>query len=55
VLSWLIELLIIVTLGAAWAWQRWRRMATWIVFGPVLATVGLAVAGNLATFFPNLM
>jgi sortase A len=54
-LSWLIELLIVVCLGAAWAWQRWRRMATWIVFGPTLAMVGLAVAGNVATFFPNLM
>lgn len=55
VLSWLAELLVLLAVAATWAWKRWQRAATWIVFTPVLALVGLAVAGDLCTFLPNLM
>lgn len=54
-LSWLAALLLAVVLGAAWSWQRWRRMATWIVFGPILAAVTVFVARDVITFLPNLL
>jgi sortase A len=54
-LSWLAELLVLLAVAATWAWKRWRPAATWIVFTPILALVGFAVAGDICTFFPNLM
>ncbi|WP_300679856.1 sortase [Nocardioides sp.] len=54
-LSWLAELLVGLAVAATWAWKRWRPAATWIVFTPILALVGFAVAGDICTFFPNLM
>ncbi|WGL52764.1 sortase [Nocardioides sp. BP30] len=54
-LSWLVELLVLLAVAATWAWKRWLRAATWIVFGPVLAVVALLVAGDVCTFLPNLM
>lgn len=54
-LSWLAELLVLLVIAATWAWKRWLRAATWIVFAPVLTVVALLVAGDICTFLPNLM
>lgn len=54
-LSWLLELLVLLVGGAIWAWHRWIHWATWIVFGPVLAATGFAVADRICDLLPNLM
>jgi sortase A len=54
-LAWLLELLVLVAVGAVWAWKRWSQPAMWIVFVPVLAATGLAVADHVADLLPNLM
>jgi sortase A len=51
---WL-QALIVLSVGAVWAWHRWSRPATWIVFLPPLALVGLAASGELARLLPNLL
>ena len=51
---WL-QALIVLSVGAVWAWYRWSRPATWIVFVPAFALVGLAAAGELARLLPNLL
>ena len=47
--------LIAVVLGATWAWHRWGRARTWVVFLPPLLLVGLAVSGEAARLLPNLL
>jgi LPXTG-site transpeptidase (sortase) family protein len=54
-LSWLLELLVVVAVGAVWVWKRWSHQATLIVFGPVVAAVGLACADRICDLLPNLM
>lgn len=54
-LSWLAALLLGVVIAAAWSWLRWRRMATWIVFAPILAAVTVFISRDIATFLPNLL
>ncbi len=51
---WL-QALIVLSVGAVWSWHRWSRPATWIVFLPPLALVGLAASGELARLLPNLL
>ncbi len=51
---WL-QALIVLAVGAVWAWNRWSRPATWIVVLPPLALVGLAAAGEIARLLPNLL
>lgn len=54
-LTWLLELLALMLVASVWSWKRWRREATWLVFAPVLGTIGLAVADGLSGMLPNLM
>jgi sortase A len=54
-LSWLMELLVLMTIGAVWAWKRWSHPAMWVVFVPVLAATGLACADRVCDLLPNLM
>ena len=51
---WL-QALIVVLLGAIWAWHRWGRARTWVVFLPLLLLVGLYAAGEAARLLPNLL
>ena len=47
--------LLIAALLLTWAWLRWGRWQAWVVGVPVLLLFGLAVAGQAALLFPNLM
>ncbi|MFF3418133.1 sortase [Streptomyces sp. NPDC002698] len=51
---WL-QALIAVAVAAVWAWHRWGRHQTWIVFAPVGAVLGLQVATRVTELLPNLM
>ena len=51
---WL-QALIVVALGAIWAWHRWGRAQAWVVFLPPLLLIGLAVSGEAARLLPNLL
>ncbi|WP_328448944.1 sortase [Streptomyces sp. NBC_00386] len=51
---WL-QALIAVAVAAVWAWHRWGRHQTWIVFAPVVAVLGLQVATRVTELLPNLM
>ena len=51
---WL-QLLILLALGVVWAWHRWGRAQTWVVFLPPLLLVGLATSGEVARLLPNLL
>lgn len=51
---WL-QALIVLSVGVVWSWNRWSRPATWIVFLPPLALVGLAASGEIARLLPNLL
>lgn len=51
---WL-QALVLLAIGAVWAWQRWGRAYTWIVFLPTLLLVGLAASGEAFRLLPNLM
>ncbi len=51
---WL-QLLIAVVAGAVWAWLRWGRARTWLVFLPPLLLVGGATAAEAARLLPNLL
>jgi sortase A len=55
VLSWLLELLLLLGVAAVWSWKRWRHAATWLVFVPVLGAAALATAGNVCLMLPNLI
>lgn len=50
---WL-QALIVLALVAVWAWHRWGRAQTWVVFLPPLLLVGLAASGEAARLLPNL-
>ncbi len=51
---WL-QALIGLSLGVVWAWHRWGRAQTWVVFLPPLMLVGLAASGEAARLLPNLL
>ncbi len=50
-----IQALILVLIGAAWAWHRWGRVQAWVVASPVLLLVGLSASGEVARLLPNLL
>jgi LPXTG-site transpeptidase (sortase) family protein len=54
-LSWLLELLVVASVGGVWTWKRWSHPGTWIVAVPVLTAVGLACADRIADLLPNLL
>ncbi|GAA1267817.1 sortase [Planotetraspora silvatica] len=43
------------SIAAVWAWKRWGRQQTWIVFAPMVALLGLEVAGHVIRLLPNLL
>ncbi|MFF4363146.1 sortase [Streptomyces sp. NPDC001604] len=51
---WL-QALLLAAVAAVWAWHRWGRHQTWIVFAPVVAVLGLQVATRMTELLPNLM
>jgi sortase (surface protein transpeptidase) len=51
---WL-QALIVLSVGAVWAWHRWGRAQAWIVFLPPMMLVGLAASGEAARLLPNLL
>jgi LPXTG-site transpeptidase (sortase) family protein len=51
---WL-QALIVVIVGGIWAWHRWSRPKTWVVFIPALLFVGLGASGQAAKLLPNLL
>jgi LPXTG-site transpeptidase (sortase) family protein len=51
---WL-QALIVLFVGAVWALHRMSRPASWIIFLPPIALVGLAASGELARLLPNLL
>ncbi len=51
---WL-QALTLVALGAVWAWHRWGRPQTWVVFLPALLFVGMFVADQAARLLPNML
>jgi sortase A len=51
---WL-QALIVLSLGAVWAWHRWGRAHAWVVFLPPLVLVGLLASGEAARLLPNLL
>ena len=51
---WL-QALIVVTLAATWAWQRWGRAKAWVVFLSPLLIVGLSASAEAARLLPNLL
>ncbi|MFI6931993.1 sortase [Streptomyces sp. NPDC050287] len=51
---WL-QALLLTAVAAVWAWHRWGRHQTWIVFAPVVAVLGLQVATRTTELLPNLL
>ena len=49
------QALVLAALGVVWAAARWGRWQAWLVGVPVLAFLGLSVAGQLARLLPNLL
>lgn len=47
--------LLVAAIGVVWLRGRWGRWQTWVVGAPVLATVGLATATQVARLLPNLL
>lgn len=54
-LSWLAELLVLAAVAAVWSWQRWNRLATWLVFVPLLMALALSCADRVTDLLPNLL
>lgn len=54
-LAFWIQMLIALTVGVAWAWHRWGRAQTWIVFLPPLLLVSFVASGQVALLLPNLL
>jgi LPXTG-site transpeptidase (sortase) family protein len=50
---WLQGVLVVV-LGAVFAWYRWGRWQTWLVFGPLALLVGMFTADQITLLLPNL-
>ena len=55
VLALWLQLLLVLAVATVWAWFRWGRAQTWIVFTPLLILVGLGAAGEIARLLPNLL
>jgi len=54
-LAWLLELLVVLGVGAVWAWKRWDRFAAWVVFAPLLTVTAFAAADRVCDLLPNLL
>jgi LPXTG-site transpeptidase (sortase) family protein len=51
----LLQALILASVGAVWSWRRWGHAQTWIVFFPLFALLGLVTGDQFARFLPNLL
>jgi sortase A len=51
---WL-QALIVLSLAAVWAWHRWGRAQSWVVFLPPLMLVCLFATGEATRLLPNLL
>ncbi|GII56699.1 sortase [Planotetraspora thailandica] len=51
---WL-QALAVVSIAAVWAWKRWGRLHTWVVFTPALVLVAVEVGGQVIRLLPNLL
>jgi sortase A len=51
---WL-QALLLITIGAVWAWHRWGRQQTWIVFLPLTILVGYEISNQLTRLLPNVL
>jgi hypothetical protein len=54
-LAFWLQALVLVAVGAVWAWHRWGHPQAWIAFLPPLLLVGIAVANQTARLLPNLL
>ena len=50
-----LELLVLALAAAIWAWFRWGKRETWLVFLPVLAAVSIGAGTQLNHLLPNLL
>ena len=50
-----LQFLLLVALGAVWAFARVGAQKTWVVFAPTTLLAGLFVANQVAILLPNLM
>lgn len=55
VLAFLLQALILVTIGAVWSWRRWGRSQTWVVFFPLTALIAYYVGDQVTRLLPNLL
>jgi len=55
VLAFLLQGLILASVGAVWSWRRWGRAQTWIVFFPLFALLGYFASDQFVRLLPNLM
>lgn len=51
----LLEVVLIITAAAIWAWRKWGRIETWVVAVPALAAFALLSATNIDYLLPNLL
>jgi LPXTG-site transpeptidase (sortase) family protein len=51
---WL-EAVLVLAVGMVWAWHRWGKAQTWIVFVPLAALVGYFLSRQITLLLPNLM
>jgi LPXTG-site transpeptidase (sortase) family protein len=49
------QALVLLLVGAVWAWQRMGKAKAWVIFLPPLVLVSLFVAGEAARLLPNLL
>lgn len=56
---WLLALwlqgLVVLAIGAVWAWHRWGRAQAWVVFLPPLLLVSVFISNQTTNLLPNLL
>jgi sortase A len=55
VLVFVMQFLILASVGSVWSWRRWGRAQTWIVFFPLFALLGYFAVDQFVRLLPNLM
>jgi LPXTG-site transpeptidase (sortase) family protein len=53
-LAFILQALILTSVGAVFAWRRWGRPQAWIVFAPLAALLGYFAVDQLVRLLPNL-
>lgn len=49
------QALLALAAAAVWAWYRWGRAQTWVVFLPPLVLVGISLSSEIVKLLPNLL